>query len=110
MKYYGDSSSVLKVSTKPYAVSLKQENDSSGNGKAVLSLTEAPRAKGYLIYVSDHMNSGFSLYSEVSADYLHTTLTGLKNDVPQYVKIKAYFIADGVKVYGDYSAVITVNA
>ena len=105
-----DSSATLSITTKPINTTVSQEADVFLNGKVNLSWTEVERATGYLIYVSDKKDSGFSLYKEVSAPSTSATLTGMKNGSAQYVKIKAYVVTDGIKDYGDYSRVITVLA
>ena len=107
---FSEPSSVIAVITKPETPVLSQNSDAVLNGRISLSWTKSPRAKGYLIYISDHKNSGFTLYKEVDGSTDSTVVSGVKNGAKQYVKIKAYVEIEGAKVYGDYSKIITVYA
>ena len=107
---YSRYSSTLKVMTKPSATKVTQVADALNNGKVILSWSKVDRADGYLIYISSHKNSGFTLYKEVKADKLAATVTGVKNGEKQYVKIKAYASNGDSKIYGAYSKIISVYA
>lgn len=108
-KYYSTFCQPFTASTKPEKVIATQVEDKSGNSTVLLEWTASKGADGYLVYVSDHKNSGFSLKKKVT-DAQSCTLKSLPNGTAQYIKIKPYIIVNGKYIYGDYSRLITVYA
>lgn len=106
-RYYSSFSEPFTASTKPEKVTVTNVQRSENNSTVFLEWTQSKGADGYLIYVSQHKNSGFSLKKTVTGSQ-SCTLQISKNDTAHYVKIKPYIIANGKYIYGDYSRLVTV--
>lgn len=102
--YYGEDSPVLETVTKPGKVDFTSLKT---NLKMQLKIKWAKEAgDGYQIYVS--RNSKFSSPSKYTIDSQSTlskNIQAKKNNINYYVKVRAYKIFEGKKVYGSWSKV-----
>ena len=110
-RYYSAYSDILAVSTKPEQTTVTQKRDFVGYGTVILEWTQVQGAAGYLVYVSEHKNSGFTLKKTVKGGKnVSCKLTSLKNAKPLYVKVKAYILTNGKYTYASNSKLVTVYA
>ncbi len=76
----------------------------AGKEKLTVNWNKVKGASGYEIYVSSSQNGSYSLYKTVE-NSTKTNLTSLTSGTKYYVKVRAYRVVDGVKVYGSMSSV-----
>ncbi|MBE5938198.1 MAG: leucine-rich repeat domain-containing protein [Lachnospiraceae bacterium] len=78
-----------------------------GSKKAVITIKKYIKgATGYQIAVSTKKNKGFKIKKTIKSPYtLSATIKGLKKGKKYYVKVRAYTVVNGVRVYSGYSTV-----
>ena len=76
-------------------------------GKAAVKFTKAAGVKGYQVTYS--ASSSFKSAKNKNITKNSVTLGGLKKNKVYYVKVRAYTIVNGKKVYGSYSTKVKVK-
>ena len=76
-------------------------------GKAAVKFTKAAGVKGYQVTYS--ASSSFKSAKNKNITKNSVTLGGLKRNKAYYVKVRAYTIVNGKKVYGSYSTKVKVK-
>ncbi len=107
-RMYGEMTDTLDVSTRPESTMLYKGEDALRNGKVKLEWDECEKCDGYLIYVSNDPDSGFSLAKEVSdSGTTSAVVSGLENTV-LYFRIKSYVLTGGTYVVSKESNTVRV--
>lgn len=101
----GDPAAIT-AATKPSAPSIKSVSALSGK-KAKITVKKLSGADGYSISISTSKSKGFkTVYTGSKTTY---TKKSLKAKKTYYVKVRAYKISGGKKIYGSYSKVKSVK-
>ncbi len=107
-RMYGEMTDTLNVSTRPESTTLYKGEDALRNGQVKLEWDECEKCDGYLIYVSNDSDSGFSLAKEVSdSKTTSAVVTGLENTV-LYFRIKSYVLSGGTYVVSKESNTVRI--
>lgn len=103
-RHYGEWSETLSTGTTPGKVTI---SSLTTNVKMELKIKWKKKSgSGYQVYVSrDSKFSKPSKYDVKSASKLSKTVKAGKNNKYYYVKVRAYKVIDGKKVYGAWSSV-----
>lgn len=96
----------ITAATKPSAPSIKSVSALSGK-KAKITVKKLSGADGYSISISTSKTKGFkTVYTGSKTTY---TKTKLKAKKTYYVKVRAYKLSGGKKIYGSYSKIKSVK-
>lgn len=96
----------ITAATKPSAPSIKSVSALSGK-KAKTTVKKLSGADGYSISISTSKTKGFkTVYTGSKTTY---TKTKLKAKKTYYVKVRAYKLSGGKKIYGSYSKIKSVK-
>ena len=107
-KYYGDYSSVAKLSTITKTPTLSKVT--AGSKKATVNWKKVNEATGYEVYMSTKKSSGYKRIKLVTSNKtLKYTKTKLTKKKTYYFKVRTYRTVNGKKVYSSYSSVKSVK-
>ncbi len=100
--YYGDFSNSVSAVTNPGVPTIKVK---AGKKQAKVSWNVLDGVTGYEVYRSTKKNKGFKKVKTIKkASTKSYTNKKLKSGKKYYFKVRAYRTANGVTVYGDFSA------
>lgn len=104
--YNSSDSSTAKISLlKKPSISLK----AGKTGQVKVGWKKISGASGYEVYVSDKKSKGYKRKAMIKKQStVSTTVKKLSRDKKSYVKIRAYKMTNGRKVYSEYSKVKSV--
>ena len=97
--YTGTVTKYFNIVPKVPSVSLK------AGSKSFTVTSKSVGASGYQIAYSTSKTKGFKYVYAGSSK----TITGLKKNTTYYVKVRAYKVIDGKRIYGSYSSVKTIK-
>ncbi len=96
----------ITVATQPGTASLKSVKALSGK-KAAITVKKQSGVDGYSISISTNKTKGYkTIYTGKNTSY---TKKSLKANKTYYVKIRAYKVSGGKKIYGKYSKIKSVK-
>lgn len=98
-KCYGKYSDLLTTSTKPQTPVITNVSN-SGLKRLTVKWNTVADCDGYEIYISTKSNKNYKMVGETIGKYRCSyVINGLKSNQKYYIKVKAYKLADGIRVY-----------